>query len=78
MNTITEQLIDAAIALPTEERVELVEAVLTSLAPNDRPPFDESWREVIQQRSRELKSGQVIAVPWADIVRPTIGEIAVT
>lgn len=44
MNLTTEQLWDAVLALPDGERVELVEALITSLQPKDRPPFDESCR----------------------------------
>jgi putative addiction module component (TIGR02574 family) len=67
MNSTTEQLFDAALALPDEDRAELVEALIASLQPDDRPPFDESWREIIQRRSAELRSGQVTPVPWAEV-----------
>jgi putative addiction module component (TIGR02574 family) len=63
----TEQVFDAALALPEGERVELVEALIASLQPADRPPFDEAWREVIRRRSNELRSGQVTPVPWAAV-----------
>jgi putative addiction module component (TIGR02574 family) len=69
MNTSTEQLFDAALALPDGDRVELAEALLASLQPDDRPPFDESWREVIQRRSLELRSGLVAGIPWAEVKR---------
>jgi len=67
MNSTTEQLFDAALALPDSDRVELVEALIASFQPADRPPFDESWREVIQRRSAELRSGQVNPVPWPTV-----------
>jgi putative addiction module component (TIGR02574 family) len=69
MSSTAEQLLDAALALPDEDRLQLVEALIVSLQPGDRPPFDESWREVIRRRSAELRSGQVIAVPWAEVKR---------
>jgi putative addiction module component (TIGR02574 family) len=69
MNSSTEQLIDAALGLPDGDRVELVEAILASLQPEDRPPFDESWREVILRRSEELQAGKVVPVPWAEVKR---------
>ena len=65
----TEQVFDAALALPEGERVELVEALIASHRPADRPPFDESWREVIRRRSNELRSGQVTPVPWEEVKR---------
>jgi putative addiction module component (TIGR02574 family) len=69
MNSTTEQLLDAVLALPECDRVEIVEALIASLQPDDRPPFDESWREVIQRRSAELRSGQVTPIPWAEVKR---------
>lgn len=69
MNPTMENLLNTALALPNEDRVELVEALIASLPPEDRPPFDESWREVIQRRSAELRSGQVTPVPWAEVKR---------
>lgn len=65
----TDQVFEAALALPEGERVELVEALIASLQPADRPPFDESWREVIRRRSNELRSGLVTPVPWEEVKR---------
>ncbi len=56
-------------SLPEDDRLDQVEALLASLQPSDRPPFDESWREVIQRRSAELRSGAVAPVPWEDVKR---------
>ncbi|MGH7174449.1 MAG: addiction module protein [Gemmataceae bacterium] len=69
MNPTMENLLNTALTLPDQDRVELVEALIVSLQPEDRPPFDESWREVIQRRSAELRSGQVAGVPWAEVKR---------
>lgn len=69
MNTTTENLLNTALTLADEDRVELVEALIASLQPEDRPPFDESWRAVIQRRSAELRSGQVTPVPWDEVKR---------
>ena len=69
MTLTIDQLLNAALALPADDRAELVEALIASLQPEDRPPFDESWREVIQRRSAELRSGQVTPVPWDEVKR---------
>ena len=69
MSQTTEQVLDAALALAEDDRLELVEALIASLQPSDRPPFDESWREVIKRRSAELRSGKVTPVPWAEVKR---------
>jgi putative addiction module component (TIGR02574 family) len=69
MNVATEELLNAALALSEEDRLELIDALAASLQPDDRPPFEESWREVIQRRSFELRNGKVTAVPWSEVKR---------
>ncbi|MBI1915284.1 MAG: addiction module protein [Planctomycetes bacterium] len=67
MNPTAEQLLTAALALPNDDRLELAEALIVSVQPGDRPPFDESWREVIRRRSAELREGKVVPVPWSEV-----------
>ena len=69
MSPTTEQLLEAALALPDGDRLEFVEALAASLRPEDRPPFDESWREVVRRRSAELRSGAVTPVSWPEVKR---------
>ena len=69
MNVAIEQLLNAALALPAEDRLQVVEAFIVSLQPSDKPPFDDSWREIIQRRSAELKSGKVTPIPWDEVKR---------
>jgi len=69
MSPTSENLLEAALALPDEERLEFTEALAASLRPEDQLPFDESWRPVIKRRSAELRSGTVTPVPWEDVKR---------
>jgi putative addiction module component (TIGR02574 family) len=69
MNAAAEQLLNVAVTLPDGDRVELVEAILATLRPTDRPPFDDSWREVILRRSAQLRSGEVTPIPWSEVKR---------
>jgi putative addiction module component (TIGR02574 family) len=69
MSSATEDVLTAALALPDGDRLELVEALIASLQPTDRPPFDDSWREVVRRRSAELRSGAVAPVPWSEVKR---------
>lgn len=69
MTPMFEQLLDSALALPNEDRIELVEALMASLHPEHEPPFDESWLEVVRRRSAELTSGKVAGIPWEEVKR---------
>ncbi len=69
MSASTEQLLGAVLTLPEEDRLELAEALIASLQPSNRPPIDESWRDLIRRRSEELRSGAVKGVPWEEVKR---------
>lgn len=69
MHLSAEQLLDAVLALPDEDRLEVAEAVIASLQPSDQSPLDDSWREVIRRRSAELRSGKVVGIPWDEVRR---------
>lgn len=61
----TEQILHSALALPSEERFQLIEALIaTDQMP---PPFDESWRPMIQRRSTEMDAGTVTEAPWSEV-----------
>jgi putative addiction module component (TIGR02574 family) len=69
MNSSSEQLLTAALALPVEDRLFFLEALMGSLQPKDQPPLDESWREIVRRRSAELRSGQVTPISWEEVKR---------
>lgn len=69
MSLTAEQLLDAVLALPDEDRLEVTEALIASLQPSDQPPLDDSWLEVVRRRSAELRSGQVVGIPWEEVKR---------
>jgi putative addiction module component (TIGR02574 family) len=69
MDSATEQILTAALDLPDPDRLELLEALIDSFQASDPIPFDDSWREVVQRRSAELKSGQVDGLSWSEVKR---------
>lgn len=64
MGPAAEQVFQAALALPDEERLKLVEALLASHAPSDDLPFDPAWLDEVRQRSAEVESGTVPLDSW--------------
>ena len=65
MQPTTEQVFQSALALPSDERFQLIEALIA--AEQTPPPFDESWRAVIQRRSAEIDAGSVPEIPWSEV-----------
>ncbi|MEO6807553.1 MAG: addiction module protein [Isosphaeraceae bacterium] len=65
MSPATEQLLQAALALPEDERLELAEALLDARSPSSGLPFDPAWLTEIQRRSAEFEAGTVSLTPWS-------------
>lgn len=67
MSPTTDQILQAALALPEHEREELIEALIAASDAKGAPPFDESWRKVIAERSAQIDAGTVELIPWAEV-----------
>ena len=59
-------LIAEAISLPVEERAMVVDSILKSLNPTESD-IDKKWAAVSKQRLKELRSGEVEAIPGDDV-----------
>ena len=70
----TEKLLEAALSLPSDDRFELVEALLGSLDSTEAPPSDEAMKVIVRRRSEELRTGKVTPIPWSEVKRLARGE----
>lgn len=57
MSTPTTDILDAVLALPVEQRLSLVNAVLASLNPESSPDIDDLWAAEAKRRAEEIDSG---------------------
>src|SRR5947208_551843 len=57
MSAEFETILQAAIALPVPDRVQLVDALISTLEPEDAAPLDDAWLAEIDRRSREIDAG---------------------
>ena len=71
MNATVEQIVQAALALPEEERLELIEVLLDSQDRTNDLPFDPAWLPELQRRSGEIEAGAVSTAPWS-VVRERV------
>lgn len=69
MTKATEQLLHSALALPEEERLQLVEALLAECDQTLARPFDDAWLAEIQRRSTQIEAGTAILTPWPEVKR---------
>ena len=66
MSDVQSILISAS-QLSVTERLELIDALWETVPSVDLPPLSDEWRLEIDRRSKELDSGEVSAIPWAQI-----------
>jgi putative addiction module component (TIGR02574 family) len=59
--------IEAALALPEDERIRLVERLLETLGPETDRVNEESFLEELKHRSDEIDQGKADLVPWPEI-----------
>jgi putative addiction module component (TIGR02574 family) len=64
----TKDLIAEAISLPVEERAMVVDSILKSLNPTESD-IDKKWAAVAKRRLRELRSGEVQAIPGDEVFK---------
>jgi len=69
MTPVAEQLFQSALALPNEDRLQLVEALLAECDQTLARPFADEWMEEIQRRSAEVDAGSATLTPWAEVKR---------
>lgn len=62
-----QQLLQSALALPDEEQMELVAALLAAVDERGLRPFDDASLAEIQRRSAEYDAGGVQAIPWSEV-----------
>jgi putative addiction module component (TIGR02574 family) len=64
-------VLQQALALPAEERSELVEALLRSLESEDEgepsPGWDEAWAAELNQRAKEIDEGRARLIPHEEV-----------
>lgn len=57
------ELLDAALALPLDERAKLAREIIASLDGEPDADAEEAWASEVERRIREIKSGEVKTVP---------------
>jgi putative addiction module component (TIGR02574 family) len=63
------ELLKKALALPAEVRAALAGSLLDSLDDTLDASAEEEWNQEIARRIRELDSGKVKPIPWAEARR---------
>lgn len=67
MKADTESILRAAYGLPEDERIQIIENLISSLEPESDEEVDALWAAEIERRANELEQGKVKAIPWAEV-----------
>jgi len=67
MTRPAKDIVNAAIRLPENDRLEIIEELLASLEPQSDNDVDAAWVAEVERRSDEIKQGIVRPIPWADV-----------
>jgi putative addiction module component (TIGR02574 family) len=76
MTQSVQQLLDNALALPDDEQLQLVSALISAVDERGLRPFDDSWLVEIQRRSGEYDAGAVKPIPWSEVKEKVRREVA--
>ena len=67
MSASSEQILQQALALPTQDRAEIVERLLASFQTPPDPRFDELWAREAEDRLDAYDRGELRAVPAEEV-----------
>jgi putative addiction module component (TIGR02574 family) len=67
MSPKVDELLGQALELPGEDRLQLAEALLSSMGSSDAPPFDAEWLIEAKRRAARIDSGESKLSTWAEV-----------
>ncbi len=69
MDTQAHQILQTALALPWDDRVEIAESLILSLDEKTADELNAAWADEIKRRIDSIDSGQVHLIPWDEAMR---------
>ena len=67
MTRPAKEIVDAAIKLTENDRLQIVEELLASLEPESDENVDAAWAAEVERRSIEIQQGAVRPIPWSEV-----------
>jgi putative addiction module component (TIGR02574 family) len=67
MSLKVKDLLEQALELPDEDRLQLAEALLSSVGPPDAPPFDPEWFTEAKRRAARIDAGEGKLSSWSEV-----------
>ena len=67
MKTELKKIVDNALLLPTHERAELANILLSSLDDDSQWDIEDAWGAELEKRIHDIRSGNVKGIPAAEV-----------
>jgi putative addiction module component (TIGR02574 family) len=67
MSLKVDELLEQALELSGEDRLQLAEALFSSVGPPSAPPFDAEWLTEAKRRAARIDSGEGKLSSWAEV-----------
>ncbi len=67
MKTELKKIVDNALLLPTHERAELANILLSSLDDDSQRDIEDAWGAELEKRIHDIRSGNVKGIPAAEV-----------
>ncbi|MCE9606129.1 MAG: addiction module protein [Planctomycetia bacterium] len=67
MSPDVQSILQQALSLPPQEQWALIDALQTAAVESGGRPYDESWDEVVRQRSADFDAGQAQTYTWEEV-----------
>ncbi len=67
MSLSVAELLEHAMELPSEDRLQIAEALLSSMEPPGMLPFDPEWLLEAKRRAARIDSGEGKLKSWAEV-----------
>lgn len=67
LSTSVNRVFEEALSLPSDERVSLVEKLLTSLNLPLQPEIDRLWADEAERRVSQIEQGEVNPIPGSEV-----------
>ena len=69
MDTQAEQILQSALSLPPDDRVEIAESLILSLDDTRAAEIEAAWAEEIKRRIDSIDKGKAKLIPWDEVNR---------
>ncbi len=78
MSTTIENLLTQALQMPSKDRALIAERLITSLDTEADWDVEIAWQQEVQRRIEQIDNGEVVCIPWEQVLNRLRGNECAT